>query len=85
MDVDFLFVLMRYFWKKACNAIAIHNKRYLFRHSDKKLRTKTGFSRNTILCNIGSAHFFETKQHKNALWHFGSGKLRSPRASKHLL
>ena len=47
--------------------------------------TRTGFSRNPILCKFGSNHtLFKMKQHHNKLCVFVLGKLRFSRASKHL-
>ena len=41
MDVDFLFVLMRYFWKeKHAMRLPSHNKRYLLPQSDLKIAHK---------------------------------------------
>ena len=47
--------------------------------------SRTGFSRNPILCKFGSNHaLFKIKQHHNELCLFVLGKLRFPPASEHL-
>ena len=52
-----LHVLMWYFWKKACNAIAVPEKRYLLRHSDLKIAHQNWiFSKYYILYKLGNDH-----------------------------
>ena len=51
MDVDFLFVLMRYFWKeKHAMRLPSHNKWYLLPQSDLKISHKNWiFSKYDIM------------------------------------
>ena len=51
MDVDFLFVLMKYFWKKKrAMRLPSHNKKNLLRQSDLKFALKNWiFSKYDIM------------------------------------